>query len=135
MKKLLVIVMAAFLLTSCDEALMFTEVDLRSVGDAIIEGVENENGYYLITKNKQQYVFINQGNVNDGEDATVLSDFTFDVNDNVLTIQFSETPTRDYSDNKLKRQMLYKMNGKADYETVQLKVNGEDVSFDGVFVE
>lgn len=132
MKKLLVIMMVAFLLTSCDEALTFTEVN---DGYSIIEGLENENGYYLFTKNKQQYVFINQGNVNDGEDATVLSDFIFDVKDNVLTIQFSETPTRDYSDNKLKRQMLYKMNGKADYETVQLQVNGEDVSFDGVFVE
>lgn len=73
MRKLLVVVTMSLLFTGCNNALTFSEVDLKSASDAIIEGVEKENGYYLITTNKQQYVFLNQGNVKEGEMRSSLA--------------------------------------------------------------
>ena len=136
MRKILLLLTLIFLLTACNQELKVTEVDMEKVNrdlQEIIEDIEAENGNYMISGEKESYIFLNRNNVIQGEEAIVLSDFTADVKENILNIEFSEESTADYENKDLKHQMLYKIKGgKDDYDTIAITSNGEPVPFDSV---
>ena len=135
MKKILLLITLTFLLTACNQELKVTEVDMEKVNRDMQEIIgdieaENENGNYMISGEKESYIFLNRINVIQGEEAIVLSDFTTDVKENILNIEFSEKSTADYEDKDLKHQMLYKIKGgKDDYDSITITSNGEPASF------
>ena len=139
MKKILLLITLTFLLTACNQELKVTEVDIENVNpniQEIIEDIGAENGNYLIEGEKESYIFLNRINVIQGEEAIVLSDFTTDVKENILNIEFSEESTADFEKKDLKHQMLYKIKGgKDDYDTIKITSNGESTSFESVITD
>ena len=133
MRKILLLITLTLLLTACNQELKVSEVDLEKVNrdiQEIIEGIQGENGNYMITGEKESYIFLNQINVTQGEEAIVLSGFTAVVKENMLNIEFSEESTDDYESKDLKHQMLYKIKGgKDDYDSITITSNGEPASF------
>lgn len=136
MKRILLLITLTFLITGCNQELTVSEVDIENVNrnmQEIIEGVAAENGNYLIEGEKESYVFLNRINVIQGEEAVVLSNFTTDVKENMLNIEFSEESTADYEDKDLKHRLLYKFKGgKGDYDTITITSNDEPASFKSV---
>lgn len=134
MKRILALVIFILLLSGCNQALTTTEVKMDKVsGDLkeVIDEFENENGNYVFSDGKEQYVFLNRINVMQGEDAVALSNFKTEVKENVLTISFEEEATTDYENQDLTYQMLYKIKGgKDDYDTIDLIGNDESTHFD-----
>lgn len=134
MRKILYIILFTFLLSGCNQALTITEVKMDKVsGDLkeVIDEFENENGNYVFSDGKEQYVFLNRINVMQGEDAVALSNFKTEVKENVLSISFEEEATTDYENQDLTYQMLYKIKGgKDDYDTIDLIGNDESTHFD-----
>ncbi|WP_342514763.1 hypothetical protein MKY34_08560 [Sporosarcina sp. FSL K6-1522] len=80
-------------------------------------------------------MFLNRGTVIQGEEAIILSDFSTDAKDQVLTISFNETSTLDYENKDVKHKLLYKITGEGDYDTVLFKMNGKDIPIDSVIVK
>lgn len=134
MKRILALVIFILLLSGCNQALTTTEVKMDKVsGDLkeVIDEFENENGNYVFSDGKEQYVFLNRINVMQGEDAVALSNFKTEVKENVLSISFEEEATTDYENQDLTYQMLYKIKGgKDDYDTIDLIGNDESTHFD-----
>ena len=135
MKKILALVIFVIVLTGCNQALTITEIEMDKVSSKLEETIEenaNENGNYIISNGKEQYVFLNRGNVVEGEEAVVLSNFKTEVKENTLSISFEEEATADYENQDLTHQMLYEIKGKKDeYDTIDLMKNGESIPFDG----
>ncbi len=135
MKKLLIFGFLAFLLTACGSGLKISEEDMANVDHQVYEtlkGIE-ENGNYYVTRKNEQYVFIDRIHRVDGDNAITLSELTFDVQQDVLNIAFSEEVISPDSSRDSVHQRLYKITGKGDYDTVLLTVNGKQLPFDGAF--
>lgn len=134
MREILYIILFTFLLSGCNQALTITEVKMDKVSGElkeVIDEFENENGNYVFSDGKEQYVFLNRINVMQGEDAVALSNFKTEVKENVLSISFEEEATTDYENQDLTYQMLYKIKGgKDDYDTIDLIGNDESTHFD-----
>ncbi len=135
MKRILSFIVLVLLLTGCNQELRISEVAIKNVNSKMRDMIETlENGNYLFTTGKEQYVFLNRINVIQGDEAVVLSDFKTDVKDNVLTIAFSEVSTTDYSNQNLQHQMLYKIKGEGDYDTILFRSNGDLIPIDSVII-
>ncbi len=132
MKRILLFVLAVFLLTGCTQKETITQMDMSKVNgelkDAIAPYLE-ENGNYLLSDGKGYYVFLNRGNKMDGEEAVELKNFNIDVNNEVLTISFDEDFT-DTSTEETDHQLLYKINEEDQYDTIDIVSNGEQSHFD-----
>lgn len=134
MRNALVLVSFILLLTGCNKALTITEIKMDKVSsqlEEVIENNANDNGNYLMSNGKEQYVFLNRINVIQGEDVAVLSNFETEVKEHTLYISFDEETTADYSNQDVQHQLLYKIKGgKDDYDTIDLLSNGESIHFD-----
>lgn len=134
MRKILALVIFALLLSGCNQELTITEVKMDKVSRNLEETIEefaNENGNYLISNGKEQYVFLNRKNIIEGEDKVVLSDFKTEVKEHTLYVSFEEEATAGYENQDLTDQLLYKVKGgKDDYDTIDLISNGESTHFD-----
>jgi hypothetical protein len=135
MKRILSFVVLVLLLGGCNQELRISEVDIKNVNSEMRDMIETlENGNYLLSTGKEQYVFLNRINVIQGDEAVVLSDFKTEVKDNILTISFSEVNTSDYSNKNLQHQMLYKIRGEGDYDSILYRSNGELIPIDSVII-
>lgn len=147
MRKVLFLIVFILLLTGCNQALTVTEVNMDKVSGRLKEAIEefaNENGNYLFSNGKEQYIFLNRINVNasEGENITALSHFKAEVKENTLYISFDEEIFEvDYDENQgfivddkhkdLTHQMLYKIKGgEEEYDTIDLIGNSESTHFD-----
>ena len=133
MKKILSLIVFTLLLTGCNQELKVSEVDVKKVNSAmqeIIDDTAAENGNYLIQGEKVSYLYLNRSNVIQGEEAIVLSNFTAEVKENILSMEFSEEYTADYSNRDLTHELLYKIKGgQDDYDTISIMSDGESTSF------
>ena len=136
MRKVVFLVVLTLLITGCNQQFKVSEVAIGNVSHDMQEMIEDlENGNYLFSGEKEQYVFLNRGTVIQGEEAVVLSDFSADVKDQVLTISFNEAATSDYENKDVKHQLLYKITGKGDYDTILFEMNGKEIPIDSVIVK
>lgn len=134
MRKILFLVVFTLLLTGCNQALTITEVNMNKISGSLKETIEefaDENGNYVFSNGKEQYVFLNRINVMEGEDVVALSNFKTEVKENILYISYEEEAIADYENQDLTHQMLYKIKGGEDeYDTIDLIRNGESTHFD-----
>lgn len=79
------------------------------------------------------YVFINGIYVNQGNDAVYFSDFNVSAQQDTLNVFINQEYDSDYSNTKLKYQVLYKIKTVEKYDTINLFINGKPVSFDEIF--
>ncbi|MEK5037407.1 hypothetical protein [Sporosarcina sp. FSL K6-3457] len=135
MKKIGLVVALVLLLTGCNREFAFSEVAIKDVNSKMKETIETlENGNYIFSGEKVQYVFLNRGNIVQGEEAIALSNIMADVKEQVLTINFSEMEISDFEDKDAQHQLLYKITGVGDFDTISLTRDGESLSFDSVLV-
>lgn len=135
MNKLLLLFI--LILTGCNTGLVFSEVSMTNIPSDMqksIESAKTENGCYLFTdEGKDMYAFLNGGNVIPGEEAAFFTDVKIEQHEDTLNIYFTENKTSEYSNEKLKHQLLYKITPHDSYEKIQLFRNGEPIPFDIVF--
>ena len=138
MKRILSFIIITLLLAGCNQELKVSEVDVKKVNRAMQEIIDNtaaDNGNYLIQGEKVSHLYLNRSNVIQGEEAIVLSNFTAEVKDNILSMEFSEEYTADYSNRDLTHELLYKiMGGQDDYDTISIMSDGESTSFASIIV-
>ncbi|WP_342514759.1 hypothetical protein MKY34_08535 [Sporosarcina sp. FSL K6-1522] len=133
MRRAVFLVVLALLITGCSQEFKVSEVAIDNVSSDMQDMIEDlENGNYLFSGEKVQYVFLNRIHVVQGEEAIILNDFSTDVKDQVLTISFNEASTSDYENKDVKHQLLYKITGKGDYDTILFEMNGKEIPIDSV---
>ncbi|WP_342538235.1 lipoprotein [Sporosarcina sp. FSL K6-1540] len=137
MKKRLSLIVLMLLLTGCNSDFSFSEISIGNANDAVqefIEYAEVKNGNYLyLDGEKNMYVFINGIYVNQGNDAVYFSDFNVSAQQDTLNVFINQEYDSDYSNTKLKYQVLYKIKTVEKYDTINLFINGKPVSFDEIF--
>ncbi|MFJ7935958.1 hypothetical protein [Sporosarcina sp. NPDC096371] len=136
-KQRFLLVVLIVLLTACSSNFTFSEISINNADDQIrefINLVEMENGHYLYLDDKNgMYVFLNGIYVRQGHDAVYFSDFNVIVQQDTLSMFINQEYDSDYSNAQLNYQVLYKINTEANYDTIQLYINGRPVSFDAIY--
>ncbi|MGG3798767.1 hypothetical protein [Metabacillus fastidiosus] len=125
------------ILTGCNSGLVFSEVIMENIPSDVqksIESVKTENGCYLFAdEGKDMYAFLNGGNVIPEEEAAFFTDIKIEQHEDTLNIYFTENKTGEYSNEKLKHQLFYKITPHDSYEKIQLFRNEKPIPFDIVF--
>ena len=133
MRKLLALLVCINLLSGCSSELSFSEVREKGVNKDIqsfIADVKNENGVHLYLDNRKAiYVYMNGGNVKQGEKAVHFTDFDVEEDGDTLNLLYSIAETNDYSNQSLNYELLYEVNLDKKYENVKAFNNGKEVSF------
>lgn len=136
MRKLFVLVGLIVLMTGCNSTLTFTEIKSGTVNKDVrsfLENVENHNGTYLyFNGDKEIYIFLNGINVQQGDEAAYFTNFDVKDDGETLNVFYEVAYTEDYSNEKLKRQAIYKVKLDRKYEIIQSFSNGEKVPFQTV---
>ncbi|AMQ06472.1 lipoprotein [Sporosarcina psychrophila] len=137
MKKQLSLIVLMLLLTGCNSDFSFSEISINKANESVqefIQYAEVKNGNYLyFDGEKDMYVFINGIYVNQGKDAVYFSDFNVSAQQDTLNVFINQEYDSDYSNTKLKYQVLYKIKTVEKYDTINLFINGKPVSFDEIF--
>ncbi|MCF6409440.1 hypothetical protein [Pseudalkalibacillus salsuginis] len=95
-----------------------------------IDQVDEQNGVHLFFDKKEAvYVFLNAANMDQGEEAAYIKNFTVKCEGDTLEIYYAEKGTRDYSNNQLDHQLLYKINLDKYYEKIVAFSNEKEVPF------
>lgn len=137
MKKRLSLIVLILLLTGCNSDFSFSEIRIDNANDSVkefIQYAEVKNGNYLyLDGEKSLYVVINGIYVNQGNDAVYFSDFNVSAQHDTLNVFINQEYDSDYSNTKLKYQVLYKIKTVEKYDAINLFINGKPVSFDEIF--
>lgn len=135
LKKLFLIIGMIFVLSGCHSDLSFNDVSFKGVDrdlQKFIDFVKNENGVHLYADGKKSiYVYLNAGNVIQGENAEYFTNFDVQKDGEALNIVYKTAETSDYSNPSFKHELLYKVNLDKRYEYIKPIRNGEE-SFFGV---
>ncbi|WP_110113476.1 hypothetical protein [Bacillus sp. CGMCC 1.16541] len=133
MKRIMIGVFFLVGLIGCQSQLTYSEVEMTKANASVqefMEFVKHENGPYLYLDGKKtMYLFLNGGNVVQGEKAIHFTDVKVKAENDTLNLFVTEDETDDYSNDSLTHQALYKIHDNHIYETIHLFVNGTETPF------
>jgi hypothetical protein len=141
--RILLIVVMLLLVTACadnepDADYLIKKIefnDLKNEVESYIDQNIIESGIYLINSDDKHYLLLSNRNVETGEEASYFSDVHAELSEGKLDIFFNEHFSEDYSDERLKDNMLiYLIRDNLDLEYILIHKNGVEVYFDTIFV-
>ncbi|WP_406944220.1 hypothetical protein ACJA3J_12680 [Halobacillus sp. SY10] len=96
-----------------------------------IESVKEENGVHLYIDNQNAsiFVYLNESNVVQGEEAMYFTGFDVEGVNETLNLLYKSENTFDSSNSSLEHELFYKVSLDTDYETVKLFKNGKETHF------
>lgn len=137
MYKRFVLYVLIFFLYGCNAKLTLSEISLEQAENDVqkfIDIVQDENGRYLyMDENNQIYIFLNEKDVQHGQDAVYFTAFYISVQQDILNVFINQEYDSDNLQNELKYQALYKISTQGEFNMINLFSNGEPVPFDRVF--
>ncbi|MBA2176226.1 hypothetical protein H0266_15115 [Halobacillus locisalis] len=136
MKKALFILFGFVLLTGCstNSGLSYAEVsqeELKKDTQSFFRGVKEENGVHLYfdKRNESMFVYLNESNVDQGEEATYVTGFDVKGVKESLQVSYESDAIADSSNLSLDHELFYKIEVGKEYEETLLFHNGKESNF------
>ena len=112
------------------------EMELKSTTKAIksfVHTVERENGIYLYsTSGEKSYLILNNMHVLQGQAASYISSIQTQMDRHTLKIYVDEDYLTDYSDKRLGKLRIFKLNTNKEYDKIQIYKNGTEITLNSV---
>lgn len=137
MRKMGLVVLLLLTLVGCQKnSELLSEKDPKDMNPdikAFIRRIEPINGIYLFSRvGETPYLILNNGVVYQDEAAGYYSSVSAEVLDKKLQIELKEDSTTDYTDKRLGKLRIFKVNDSANIESIEVTKNGKGVPFDSV---
>jgi len=133
---LLLALLLAVGLTGCrDHEALVKEVKLQGLRHDVQEfarQTEDRSGIFLYSRaGEKQYLIVRHASVTQGEEAQYLNGIQAQVQDHTLNLYLEEQGTKDYQDDRLKRNTrIFELGKVTTYDTIRIYRNGAETSID-----